>query len=48
MRSNRLITTFTAAYLLFALHQVSSGRATQWKVKFPIAQREYFATNMHS
>lgn len=43
-----LITTFTAAYLLFALLKVSNGAATQWKVKFLVAQGEYFATNIHS
>lgn len=43
-----LITTFTAAYLLFVLLKVSNGAAAQWKVKFLTAQGEYFATNIHS
>lgn len=42
-----LITTFTAAYLLFALLKVNNGADAQWKVKFLIAQGECFATNIH-
>lgn len=43
-----LVTTFTAAYFFFALLKVSHGAATWCKVKFLLAQGEYFAPNTHS